>query len=304
MTAVVDEELNESEPVAFAGNVLEIAVFPEAEGEVTTIEDFTDEALLHRAVRRGGAVRRLRPGGVRQRRDHPVDRHRRARRARLLAKVETGDLDAGIVYHTDVLASGGAVMASPFPTTRTSSRVPDRHARPTRERPRPGQGVRRLRALRRGQEILESVRVLPHRERPAPAPARDPARARGPAGRARPSSSWSCRSWALLQRGALGVPRRPLSDPLVPEALRLSRGHVVGGHGPVAGCSASRWRGCWPGPPSRVARWLRAIVFLPMVLPPVVGGAALLFALGRRGLVGGRALRRQLGFLLPFSTGE
>ena len=47
-------------------------------------------------------------------------------------------------------------------------------------------------------------------------------------------------------------------------------------------------------------RLLRAIVTLPMVLPPVVGGAALLFALGRRGLVG-EPLYDATGFLLPFS---
>lgn len=46
---------------------------------------------------------------------------------------------------------------------------------------------------------------------------------------------------------------------------------------------------------------LRAIVTLPMVLPPVVGGAALLFALGRRGIVGG-PLYDATGFLLPYST--
>lgn len=46
---------------------------------------------------------------------------------------------------------------------------------------------------------------------------------------------------------------------------------------------------------------VRAVVTLPMVLPPVVGGAALLFALGRRGLVGG-PLYDATGFLLPYST--
>ncbi|MCU0274109.1 MAG: ABC transporter permease [Acidimicrobiales bacterium] len=46
---------------------------------------------------------------------------------------------------------------------------------------------------------------------------------------------------------------------------------------------------------------VRAVVTLPMVLPPVVGGAALLFALGRRGLVG-EPLEEATGFLLPFST--
>jgi molybdate transport system permease protein len=43
------------------------------------------------------------------------------------------------------------------------------------------------------------------------------------------------------------------------------------------------------------------MVLLPMVLPPVVGGAALLFAFGRRGVVG-QWLYEQLGILLPFST--
>jgi molybdate transport system permease protein len=46
---------------------------------------------------------------------------------------------------------------------------------------------------------------------------------------------------------------------------------------------------------------VRALVLLPMVLPPVVGGAALLFALGRRGLVG-QWLDQWLGIRLPFTT--
>lgn len=46
---------------------------------------------------------------------------------------------------------------------------------------------------------------------------------------------------------------------------------------------------------------LRGIVTLPLVLPPVVGGAALLFALGRRGLIG-EPLNEATGLLLPFST--
>ncbi len=46
---------------------------------------------------------------------------------------------------------------------------------------------------------------------------------------------------------------------------------------------------------------LRAIVTLPMVLPPVVGGAALLFALGRRGVIG-EPLADATGLVLPFST--
>lgn len=46
---------------------------------------------------------------------------------------------------------------------------------------------------------------------------------------------------------------------------------------------------------------VRGVVTLPLVLPPVVGGAALLFALGRRGLVG-QPLEEITGLVLPFST--
>lgn len=46
---------------------------------------------------------------------------------------------------------------------------------------------------------------------------------------------------------------------------------------------------------------VRGLVTLPMVLPPVVGGAALLFALGRRGLIG-EPLHDATGLVLPYST--
>jgi len=46
---------------------------------------------------------------------------------------------------------------------------------------------------------------------------------------------------------------------------------------------------------------LRALVTLPLVLPPVVGGVALLFALGRRGLIG-QYLDHWFGLTLPFTT--
>lgn len=46
---------------------------------------------------------------------------------------------------------------------------------------------------------------------------------------------------------------------------------------------------------------LRALTTLPMVLPPVVGGVALLFALGRRGLIG-QWLDQFFGIRLPFTV--
>jgi len=46
---------------------------------------------------------------------------------------------------------------------------------------------------------------------------------------------------------------------------------------------------------------VRALVTLPLVLPPVVGGVALLMALGRNGIVG-RWLDSWFGITLPFTT--
>lgn len=45
---------------------------------------------------------------------------------------------------------------------------------------------------------------------------------------------------------------------------------------------------------------LRAVVTLPLVLPPVVGGVAMFFAFGRTGIVG-RYLERWFGISLPFT---
>jgi molybdate transport system permease protein len=91
-----------------------------------------------------------------------------------------------------------------------------------------------------------------------------------------------------------------LVDPLVLSALRLSLltattatvlSLVLGV--PLAWVLArSRWR---------VTAVLRALVTLPLVLPPIVGGVALLLALGRRGLVG-EHLFTAFGISLPFTT--
>jgi molybdate transport system permease protein len=51
----------------------------------------------------------------------------------------------------------------------------------------------------------------------------------------------------------------------------------------------------------RGQRIVRTLATLPLVLPPVVGGVALLLAFGRRGLVG-QLLYGATGFSLPFTT--
>ena len=53
----------------------------------------------------------------------------------------------------------------------------------------------------------------------------------------------------------------------------------------------------WPAIPRRLAR---ALVTVPLVLPPVVGGVALLLLLGRRGLIG-QYLYEWFGVTIPFT---
>lgn len=104
---------------------------------------------------------------------------------------------------------------------------------------------------------------------------------------------------ALFQRAPWSSLGELITEPVVTEALRLSVVSAVAATVislvlgvPLAWILA---RGTFPG-----RSLVRALVLLPMVLPPVVGGAALLFAFGRRGLVGA-PLFDQTGFVLPFS---
>jgi molybdate transport system permease protein len=56
--------------------------------------------------------------------------------------------------------------------------------------------------------------------------------------------------------------------------------------------------GGWPAVPRRL---LRAAITVPLVLPPVVGGIALLLLLGRRGIIG--QFFAQAGLGIPYTTG-
>lgn len=91
-----------------------------------------------------------------------------------------------------------------------------------------------------------------------------------------------------------------ITDPVVGQALRLSLVTSLSALAlstllgvPLAWLFARR---SFPG-----KALIRALCVLPMVLPPVVGGVALLLAFGRRGLLGG-PLAQLTGITLPFST--
>jgi molybdate transport system permease protein len=104
----------------------------------------------------------------------------------------------------------------------------------------------------------------------------------------------------LIQRAPWGQFVDDLTDPAVRPALRLSLvcslsataiSLVVGV--PIAWVLA---RTQFPG-----KALVRALATLPLVLPPVVGGIALLAALGRRGVFG-QYLYRWFDIQLPFTT--
>ena len=95
-----------------------------------------------------------------------------------------------------------------------------------------------------------------------------------------------------------GLPAR-LADPSVRPALRLS---LVTTLATVAVCWVLGTPLAWvlSRADGRGATWLRAVVTVPVVLPPVVGGVALLLAYGRRGLVG-EPLLDLFGVRIPFT---
>ncbi|MFH2073424.1 MAG: ABC transporter permease [Actinomycetota bacterium] len=90
-----------------------------------------------------------------------------------------------------------------------------------------------------------------------------------------------------------------LSGPVVTQALRLSLISSVAAALIAAAIGVPMaWILARVEFPGRAL--VRGLVMLPMVLPPVVGGTALLYAFGRRGLVG-EALYQATGIVLPFS---
>ncbi|GAB1820178.1 ABC transporter permease [Herbidospora sp. RD11066] len=104
----------------------------------------------------------------------------------------------------------------------------------------------------------------------------------------------------LLIRAPWSTLPQRLSEPQVLEALRLS---LVTASIATFVCLVFGVPLAWllartdfPG-----RRLLRALVTVPLVLPPVVGGVALLLVLGRRGLIG-QWLESVFGFSLPFTT--
>jgi molybdate transport system substrate-binding protein len=115
MRTVVDAGETAAEPRVFARNVLEIAVPPGNPGRVTGLADFADPArtlaLCAPEVPCGAAAATaFAEAGVTPRPDSLEQDVRAA-----LTRVELGEVDAAVVYATDVQAAGDRVEGVPLP---------------------------------------------------------------------------------------------------------------------------------------------------------------------------------------------
>jgi len=104
---------------------------------------------------------------------------------------------------------------------------------------------------------------------------------------------------ALAARAPWPSVLEELRAPAVLDALRLS---LFCSLGAAAGCLVlglplAAWLARGGGPARAL---IRVLVVLPLVLPPVVGGIALLMAFGRAGLFG--SFLERIGVTLPFTT--
>lgn len=115
MEKVTAAKMNDGAPQAFAGNVLEIAVPKGNPGGVEGIDDLARKNLLVTVcdleVPCGNAAREVfAKAGV----EPAVDTYEPDVKS-VLTKVELGEVDAGLVYHSDVLAAGEKIDSITIP---------------------------------------------------------------------------------------------------------------------------------------------------------------------------------------------
>jgi len=115
MAPVVEAGLNSSEPIIYATNELTIVTPPDNPAQIATFQDLTKEGLLlvicAPEVPCGAATQKVvEASGVTL---MPVSEEQSV--TDVLAKVQAGEADAGLVYKTDAISAGDTVEAIAFP---------------------------------------------------------------------------------------------------------------------------------------------------------------------------------------------
>jgi molybdate transport system substrate-binding protein len=115
MATVTDAKLAAGTPVVFTENVLEIAVPKGNPGHVTGLADFAKPqltlAICAPAVPCGAAAAKVFAAAKIAAKPDSLEEDVKA----ALTKVSLGEVDAALVYTTDVLAAGDKVQGLPFP---------------------------------------------------------------------------------------------------------------------------------------------------------------------------------------------
>jgi molybdate transport system substrate-binding protein len=115
MDKLTGASLNQGDPQDFATNTLEIAVPPGNPAKITSFADLAKQGVqvdvCAPEVPCGAATVKVEQvAGVTL---HPVSQEQAV--TDVLAKVSSGEADAGLVYVTDVKGAGGSVEGVPFP---------------------------------------------------------------------------------------------------------------------------------------------------------------------------------------------
>src|SRR5690606_34061099 len=251
------------EPVVFATNRLRLAVPAGNPADVTGLDDLARDELLvglcAEGVPCGELARRvLADAGV-----TPAPDTEEPDVRALLAKIEAGELDAGLVYTTDVRAASGAVEGIDVPAGEAgTTRYP---IATVAGAPHPDAAAAFVAfvASPAGRDVLAGHGFGPPWAGPRPAPAGGRP---GPARRGRscrsppsPSGSSSCPWWRCCSG-----PRGPTSPswcaarssptpcgsawsrPPRPPACRCSAASPSPGSSPAPACPACRCSGPWP----------------------------------------------------------
>lgn len=113
MQQVTDAGLND-EPAQFATNVLEIAVPPGNPGDIAGLQDFADEnlriAICAPEVPCGSAAEKVFESAGIEAKPDTLEQDVKA----TLQKVQLDEVDAALVYRTDVVSAGDQVEGMPF----------------------------------------------------------------------------------------------------------------------------------------------------------------------------------------------